>query len=80
MPLRFDGVVPDAINAQFLAEAGQVEAPAEGEKIRRVYRQTMTENRIPEVNAGTPLADAYDPESAIGKLLDLPLVRGALKA
>ena len=78
--LRFDGVVPPEINAQFMAEAGEIDVPAEGEKMRRVYGKALAANRIPEVRAGTPLAEAYDRESAVARLLDLPLVRGALQS
>ena len=78
--LRFDGVVPDAINAQFMREAGEVQA-ADGERgIRQVYGEALAANAIPEVAAGTPLADTYAPGTAIAKLLDLPLVRGALQS
>src|SRR5580704_4779909 len=78
--LRFDAVVPEAINTQFMAEAGQVSAPSEGEKIRKVYGEAMAANDIPEVAAGTPLAQAYAPGSAISRLLEFPLVAGALQS
>ncbi|HXQ17705.1 MAG TPA: phytanoyl-CoA dioxygenase family protein [Caulobacteraceae bacterium] len=78
--LRFDGAVPDAINAQFMAEAGEVPELAEGGKIMAVYGDTLAASRIPEVAAGTPLAEAYAPGSAVSRMLDLPLVRGALRS
>ncbi len=76
--LRFDAVVPDAINAQFMAEAGKVAEPVQGRGIRRAYGETLATNKIPEVNAGTPLAKAYAPDSALAKLLSFPLVAGTL--
>jgi hypothetical protein len=76
--LRFDAAVPAEINAQFMAEAGQVPEMADGGKITEVYGDTLASSRIPEVPAGTPLAEAYESTSAIARLLDLPLVRGAL--
>jgi Phytanoyl-CoA dioxygenase (PhyH) len=78
--LRFDAAVPEAINAQFMDEAGQVPELDAGGKISQVYGEVLAKSRIPEVPAGAPLAQAYAPESAIGRLLDLPLVRGALKS
>jgi hypothetical protein len=78
--LRFDGAVPADINAQFMAEAGEVPELAEGGKIMAVYGDTLAASRIPEVAAGTPLAEAYAPGSAVSRLLELPLVRGALRS
>jgi hypothetical protein len=78
--LRFDGAVPAQINAQFMAEAGEVGELAEGGKIMAVYGDTLAASQIPEVAAGTPLAEAYAPGSAISRMLELPLVRGALQS
>ncbi len=78
--LRFDAVVPDAINAQFMREAGEVPAATEGSGIRKVYGEALAANAIPEAAAGTPLAKTYTPGGAIAKLLDLPLVRGTLQS
>jgi hypothetical protein len=78
--LRFDAAVPAEINAQFMAEAGQVRELAEGGRLADVYGQTLAASRIPEAPAGTPLADVYDPQSALGRLLALPRVRGALQS
>ncbi|HLK23609.1 MAG TPA: phytanoyl-CoA dioxygenase family protein [Caulobacteraceae bacterium] len=78
--LRFDAAVPRAINDQFMQEAGQVRELGDGETLRRVYAEALATNRIPEVAAGTPLAEAYPAESALGRLMALPLVRGALKS
>jgi len=77
--LRFDAVVPDAINAQFLDEAGRV-PDAKGEKLRQAYMRLFTENGIPAIAAGTPLAEAYAPQSAAARLLDVPVVRGAIES
>jgi len=78
--LRFDGAVPAQINAQFMAEAGEVAELAEGGKIMAVYGDTLAASQIPEVAAGTLLAEAYAPDSATSRLLELPLVRGALRS
>jgi len=78
--LRFDAAVPSDINAQFMAEAGAVAEPVEGAKFGQVYGRTLAASRIPEVPAGTPLSEAYPSGSAVARLLDLPLVRGALRS
>ncbi|HLI67085.1 MAG TPA: hypothetical protein VKU90_12035 [Caulobacteraceae bacterium] len=67
--LRFDAAVPDAINAQFMEEAGQVPELEEGGKIGQVYGEVLAKSGIPEVPAGTPLAEAYARKSAVGRLL-----------
>ncbi|MEJ0066265.1 MAG: phytanoyl-CoA dioxygenase family protein [Caulobacteraceae bacterium] len=78
--LRFDAAVPAEINAQFMAEAGQVPELTEGGRIDRIYGETLAASRIPEAPAGTPLAEVYARDSAVSRLLDLPLVRGALRS
>lgn len=78
--LRFDAAVPADINAQFMREAGEMAEVAEGTKIRRVYGEALAANQIPEVAAGTPLAETYEPGCAIARMLDLPLVRGAIQS
>lgn len=76
--LRFDGVVPDEINDQFLAEAGEADYPQPGRRMMRTYGELLARADIPEVAPGTPLAGAYRQGSAIARLLDLPLVKGAI--
>ena len=76
--LRFDGVVADEINAQFLAEVGEAEYPRPGAKMRRTYGELLAKAQIPEVAAGTPMAATYPQGSAVERLLALPLVRGAI--
>ncbi|HEX5263967.1 MAG TPA: phytanoyl-CoA dioxygenase family protein [Phenylobacterium sp.] len=78
--LRFDGVVPDEINAQFLSEAGEAEYPKPGQKMRRTYGELLANAQIPEVAPGTPLAGAYPRGSAVERLLALPLVSGAIQS
>jgi len=78
--LRFDAAVPADVNAQFMAEAGGVAEPADGAKLAKVHGETLAASRIPEVPAGAPLSEAYAPGSAVTRLLDLPLVRGALRS
>ena len=78
--LRLDGVVPDDINARFLAEAGTPPAVAAGRKLMRTYGEMLAASGIPEVAAGTPLAQTYAPGSAVQRMLDLPVVAGAIRS
>ena len=78
--VRFVAAVPDAINAQFMAEAGQAQELEPGDRFIKAQRGVLSKSAIPEAPAGTPLADVYDPDSALGRLLALPLVRGTLKS
>ncbi len=78
--LRFDQAVPDEINRQFMAEAGEVREAGDGKRLMAVYGEALAKNAIGEVAAGTPLAEAYAPQSALGKLLALPLVKGAIRS
>jgi hypothetical protein len=78
--LRFDAAVPATINDQFMKEAGKVRELRDGEKISKAYAEALAKNRIPEAPAGTPLAEVYAPKSALGRLMALPLVRGAIQS
>lgn len=78
--LRFDAAVPEEINAQFLAEAGEAPAPVEGRKVLGAFGALLAQASIPEVAPGTPLAQVYPQGSAVRRLLDLPLVRGAIQS
>jgi hypothetical protein len=78
--LRFDAAVPDEINAQFLAEAGEAPEARPGRKLRATYGALLAESGIPEIAPGAPLFQAYPAGSAVRRLLDLPLVRGAIRS
>ena len=78
--LRFDGVVPDEINAQFLSEAGEADYPKPGQRMLRTYGELLANAQIPEIPPGVPLAGAYPQGSAVDRLLDLPLVKGAIRS
>jgi hypothetical protein len=78
--LRFDAAAPADINAQFMAEAGAVAEPVEGGPFGKVHAGTLAASDIPEAPAGTPLAEVYPRGSAVARLLDLPLVKGALRS
>ena len=81
--LRFDGRVPAEVNGQFLDEAGRLATPSPGADPADVLernRALMRANRIPAVPAGTPLADAYAPDTGLGRLVRLPWVQGAIES
>ena len=78
--LRFDAAVPAEINDQFLAEMGEIAEPQPGRKLRAAYGEMMARAGVPEVAAGVPLARAYPQGSAISRLLELPLVAGAIRS
>jgi len=75
--IRFDGLVPDDINRQFLAEVGEV---GDEDSWDSYYLKLMTEGGLPVVPAGVPLAEAYPAGSALERLLELPEVAGAVQS
>lgn len=75
--LRFDSLVPAALNEAFLDEIGHTETVA---SVAGHYAKIMGSSAIPVVRAGTPLADAYPAESALARILALPQVAGAIES
>ncbi|MCB1684954.1 MAG: phytanoyl-CoA dioxygenase family protein [Pseudomonadales bacterium] len=75
--LRLDSVVPDALNQAFLSEIGHTEDVA---SVAEHYDRIMGSSAIPIVPSGTPLAHAYPQGSALGRIIDLPAVRGAIES
>ena len=75
--LRLDGVIPEALNQQFLKEIGHVDLE-EVEHPMAHYAKVMSSSAIPVVKPGTLLADAYPAESAVSELMSLPVVSGAI--
>ena len=78
--LRMDAVVPDDINAAFLAEMGEIAPPVPGRNLLWAYFEMMARAGVPEVAAGTPLADAYPKGSALARLLEVPALAGAVRS
>jgi hypothetical protein len=78
--LRFDAVVPPEINDQFMAEAGDAPEAADGQKLRATYGRLLAQNAIPEISPGVPLHQAYPQGSAVRRLLELPVVSGAIRS
>jgi hypothetical protein len=78
--LRMDAVVPEEINAQFLAQAGQAREPEPGRKVLGTYMELLANSGVPEVPPGVPLASAYAQGTALRRLLDLDVVKGAIQS
>ena len=80
--IRFDGIVPDDINQQFLREVGQVGPSTTGDPrgIFAKYGELMSESAIEEVVPGTDLAEAFRADSSIGRLLAEPRIAGAIES
>lgn len=78
--LRFDGVVPEEINRQFLDEMGDIAPPEPGKKMMRTYGEMLARAGLPQTPAGIPLAQAYPEGSAVERLLALPVVAGAIRS
>lgn len=78
--LRMDAAVTDDINAAFLAEMGEIAPPVPGKKLLWTYFEMMARAGVPEVAAGTPLADAYPRGSALARLLEVPVLAGAVRS
>jgi hypothetical protein len=72
--VRMEGVVPPAINSAFLSELGHDEA----DDPQGQYRLARERGAVPAVPAGTPLKDAYPNDSALGRMMSLPQVAGAV--
>lgn len=64
--LRFEGVVPDELNARAIDE------------MRRLSVERFTPDGLKPPHTGTPLAECYPPPSAIGEYLRLPSIRGII--
>ncbi len=77
--LLLEGVVPDEVNRHFLDDIGYIDDD-EIEDRRAYYAHIMGGGGIPTVKPGTPLADAYAPDSALRRLLQLPVVAGAVES
>jgi hypothetical protein len=78
--LRFDAIVPSELNTQFLDEVGRPPEVGPNEDFMAAYGKLMANTKIPAVPAGTPLEAAYHPGSALGRLLELPKVKSAIKS
>ncbi len=75
--LRFDGCVPAALNAAFLAQVQQAQ-PDQDSSPEAHYRTLLSNSAVPFVDPGTPWQQAYSADSVLGNLLRLPKVAGAI--
>ncbi len=78
--LRFDAVVPEAINQAFLKEMGDIAPPAPGQRMMRTYGEMLARAGVPEAAAGTLLDRVYAPGTALSDLLQVPVVAGAIRS
>lgn len=74
--LRFDALIPDAINQGIIAEFAALEA----DKINRIVGLPATEEGPPQPDSLAPLSTCYPPPSLIGQLLNLPQVQGIIES
>jgi hypothetical protein len=59
---------------------GDIAPPEPGRKMRRTYGEVLANADIPEVGAGVPLSRTYRQGSAIARMLELPVVAGAIRS
>ncbi len=78
--LRFDAAAPEDLNAAFLAEAGEAPEAAPGRMPRAAHASLLAQSAIPEIAPGAPLFQAYPRDSAVQRLLDLPVARGVIRS
>ncbi len=76
--LRFDAVVPDAINQRFLADIGH--GSESTHSMLAHYGEIMQSSVIPLVPAGTPLKQAYPDDNALIDVMAVPQVAGAIQS
>jgi hypothetical protein len=77
--LRFDGIVPNEINEQFLSDIGHVPESEVTSPIVH-YGKVMQSSSIPVVPAGSALARAYPEGSALKQIIELPEVEGIIRS
>lgn len=75
--LRFDALVPEEINAAFLASLGSVER-RDDERLLQAYGRLIASSDIPEIPAGVPLEGAFADGTPLARLFALPAVRGII--
>ncbi len=76
--LRFDAVVPDEINRQFLDDIG--DASSDPDSLKGHYGNIMRSSVVPLVDPGTPLSDTYPDDSALSRIVGVPAVSGAIES
>ena len=76
--LRFDAVIPAAVNQQFLNDIAAVSP--EPDSMANHYGRIMRNSIVPLVNPGTHLNDAYPDDSALSRIVQEPVVAGAIQS
>jgi hypothetical protein len=74
--LRFDALIPEAINRRIIDELG----PLESNKIKQIVGQDADAGGPPRPASLTPLSKCYPAPSVLGELLRLPQVQGIIES
>lgn len=82
--VELQAAVPSSINERFLdainaTDRREDSSPRNLEKLSRLGG-LMAMSKIPAVPAGTPLYEAFEESTALGDLIRLPLIRGAIQS
>ena len=75
--LRFDGVVPRALNEQLLARFQSVD-PSHHGNLRDYYHEAVDQRVLPIGASGLPLDQVFDAEPLFCALLAVPEIEGAI--
>jgi hypothetical protein len=78
--LRLDGAVPADVNEQAMEELPTLFRSWLDEFLgaRSAAPVRRTDDASPIPRSGTPLVDAYDPDSAFGRMVRVPVIAGAI--
>ena len=76
--LKLEGVVPPAINALAMVELPQMFRSWLNEFNATLANRPVEDDEAPLPRSGTALADAYDPASAMGQMVRVPTIAGAI--
>jgi hypothetical protein len=74
--LRFEALVPQAINAAVIDELRALEGP----KLMQALGQPPGDETIPRPDSLTPLSECYPAPSVLGEYLRLPQVQGVIQS
>ena len=76
--LKLEAVVPESINAQAMEELPQLFRSWLNEFNATLANRPTTDNEAPLPRSGTRLADAYAADSALGRMVRVPEIAGAI--
>jgi hypothetical protein len=76
--LKLEAVVPQAINAQAMVELPQLFRSWLNEFTATLANRPLGDDEAPLPRSGTALVDAYAPDSALGQMVRVPEIAGAI--